>query len=298
MQHNRIRLGFGAGLAATAVLAIAGCSTTAKTTAASATATVTTSATDTTTAGSADASTIALVSDVMNKATTAGTVKVDGSVAENGVTMTLSGEDQYSPSLEASLTLHDAGQNINEVSLGHQFYLEDHTVSLLLGTKQWAEVNLAEATGPLGDLSSLVESSRNEDPTVQLAALIASKSVTKVGTETMQGQQTTHYSGTLDASQFLQANASAYPLSSTQLAELKSLLQTGGVTTETIDVWVGSNGLPVQEKVDAHTAEGQFELTTELSGWGAPVQVSAPPASEVTDVTAKIDSIVATAAAG
>lgn len=289
-MNSRIRLGIGAGLAATAVLAMAGCSGTA--------AKGTTDKGAGSSASTVNGSAISLVADAMNKATSAGTVKISGTVSGSGVSMTLSGDEEYSPSLEMSVSLHEAGQDMNEIFVGHQIYIDDPAISAELGAKQWAEINLDEATGSLGSLSSLVDSGRNEDPATQLSALLASKAVAKVGTETVQGQQTTHYSGTLNADQFLQNSASAGQLSATQAASLKSLLQSGGVTTETIDVWVASSGLPVQVKVDAHTAAGESDVTMDLSDWGAPVQVSAPPASEVTDVTAKLESVIGTASAG
>jgi LppX_LprAFG lipoprotein len=292
-MHSRISLGVGAGLAVTVVLAVAGCSgTAAKGNADKGIGSAGASA------GSVNGSAVSLVADAMDKATSAGTVKVAGSISANGVAMTLSGDEQYSPSVEMSLKLQDAGQNMSEIFVGHQIYIADPAISAELGAKQWAEINLDEATGSLGALSSLVDSGRNEDPATQLSALLAAKSIGKVGTETVQGQQTTHYSGTLDAAQFLQGSASADQLSASQVASLKSLLQSGGVTTETVDVWVASSGLPVQVKVQAHTAAGETDTTMDLSDWGAPVQVSAPPASEITDITAKVNSALATSSAG
>src|ERR1700761_9363166 len=97
-SSSRIRLGIGAGLAATAVLAMAGCSgTAAKSTTGNGTAAANSPA------GTANASAVSLVADAMNKATSAGTVRLSGSLAANGLDMTMSGVEQYSPSVEMSL---------------------------------------------------------------------------------------------------------------------------------------------------------------------------------------------------
>jgi hypothetical protein len=287
-MRSNVRLGIGAGLAATAVLAMAGCSGKGGT-----------ASTNTGLGGSVNGSAISLVADSMTKANTAGTVKITGTMSVGGVSMTLNADEQYSPSFEMSMTAQAAGQNISEILIGDRIYMDYPALSAELGGgKQWSEINLAEATGSLGAFSSVINSVRNENPLNGLSALIASKQVTEVGTETVQGQQTTHYKGTLNAAQFLQSGATGTSLSSSQIATLKSQLQSSGVTTETIDLWVGSNGLPVQVKTSGQSAAGLVSMTMDLSDWGAPVQVTAPAASEVTDITAKVSAAVASASAG
>lgn len=290
-MHHKLRLGFGAGLAATAVLAMAGCSGHGGNTTNNGTGTTTTT---TTTNGSA----ISLVADAMNKANSAGTVKVTGSISVAGTDMTLSADEQYSPSLEMSMTMQGAGQNITEVFVGNRIYMQDPALSAELGGKQWAEIDLGESkSGSLGSLASLINSERNANPTTQLSAMIASKQVTEVGTETVQGQQTTHYSGTLNVSQFLQDGVNTANLSSSEVATLKSTLQAGGVSSEKVDVWVASDGLPVQEKVAVDSSAGEMDMTMDMSDWGAPVSVSAPPAGQVADITAEINAAMASASA-
>ena len=281
-MRNKVRLGIGAGLAASAVLALAGCSNGGSSGGTSVT-----------------GSTISLVADAMNKANSAGTVKITGTVSGSGVSMTLSGQEQYSPSLEVSLNMQAQGQNITEIFLGDKIYMDDPALaSELGGGKQWDEIDLSEAGGSLGALSSIINEARNENPTTQISALLASKEVTKVGTETVQGQQTTHYSGTLNANDVLDNSAQTSQLSSSQITALKSMLQSGQVSNEKVDVWVASSGLPVQVKVAVQTsAAGTVDTTMDMSDWGAPVNVSPPPASEVTDITAEISAAMASASA-
>lgn len=289
-MHSKLRLGIGTGLAVTAVAAVlAGCS--------GSNGSGTTGAKGTT-GGSLSGSAISLVADAMDKASSAGTVKVTGSISAGGADLTLSAEEQYSPSLEMSMQMQGAGLNMSEVFLGQKLYMKYPAMSAEFGGKPWMEIDLSEAGGTLGSLSSLINSSRNENPTTTLSALVASKAVTKVGTETVQGQQTTHYSGTLQADQFLQNSAVASQLSSAQVTQLKAMLKAGGVTSETIDVWVASNGLPVQVKSVVHsTAAGTATVLMDLSDWGVPVHVTAPSPDQVTDITAQISKVMASASA-
>lgn len=290
-MHSKLRLGIGTGLAVTAAAAVlAGCS--------GGSGSGTGTGGNGTKAGSLNGSAVSLVADAMDKASSAGTVKVTGSISAAGTTLTLNAEEEYSPSLEMSMQMQGSGLNMSELFLGQKLYMKYPALSAEFGGKPWMEIDLGEAGGTLGSLSSLINSSRNENPTTSLAALLASKTVTKVGTETVQGQQTTHYSGTLQADQFLQNSAISSRLTSAQATQLKSMLKTGGVTSEAIDVWVASNGLPVQVKSVVHsTTAGTATVLMDLSDWGLPVHVTAPPADQVADITAQISSAMASASA-
>jgi len=247
----------------------------------------------------ANASALSLVADAMNKADSAGTVKITGTVTAPSMTtpMTLSAEEQYSPSLEMSMTLQVEGQTMSEVLIGDSIYVDYPALSSELGGKQWAEIDLSKTNGSLGSLSSLIASAKNENPTTQISALVASGDVTKVGTATVDGQQTTHYAGTMTSAQMLDSTAQNSHLTAAQLSNLKSLLQTGGVTSETVDLWVSSSGLPVEMRYSSKSATGTINGDMFMSDWGAPVTVGAPPASEVYNMTNQLNSAEASAEA-
>jgi hypothetical protein len=290
-MRNRIRLGIGAGLAASAALTLAGCSNGSGNSASG-------TGIGTGIGNSANGSAMSLVADAVSKANNAGTVRITGSISGSGVSMTLSGDEQYSPSLEMSLDMQSAGQNITEIFLGDKIYMDYPGLSGELGGKKWGEIDLSEAGGSLGALSSIVNSARNENPTTQMSALLASKQITKVGTDTVEGQQTTHYSGTLNASDFLDSTAQTSQLSSAQISALKSVLQSGQVSSEKVDLWVASSGLPVQVTVAVQSsAAGAMTVTMDMSDWGAPVDVSAPPADQVSDITSLVSGAMASATA-
>jgi hypothetical protein len=293
MMGNRARFGICAATAALAVVAVAGCSGSGSSSSASG------AGGGGAKAGSGDASAISLVADAMNKADAAGTVKVTGTMTAPGVStpMTITSEEQYSPSIEMSMSLQVEGQTLSEILVGDVIYLDYPALSAELGGgKQWMEIDLSKASS-LGSLSTLLDSARNENPTTQIAALIASGDISKVGTETVRGQQTTHYAGTLDASQLLSASNSAAGLTASQLSSLKSEIKSVGMSSVKIDLWVASNGLPVEEKYSEQTSAGAVVGDLYMSDWGSPVSVGAPPASEVTNMTNQLNSAGATASA-
>ena len=284
MMGKKARLGICAATATLAAVAVAGCSGSGGSGG--------TNAGGGTAAGSGDSAAISLVADAMNKADSAGTVKVTGTMTAPGMSspMTINAEEQYSPSVAMSMSLQIEGQTLSEILVGNVIYMDYPALSAELGSgKQWMEINLAKVTS-LGSLSSLLDSARNDNPTTQIAALVASGSVTKVGTETVQGQQTTHYAGDLDASQLLSAGNTASNLTPSQLSSLKDEIKSVGVSTVKVDLWVASNGLPVEEKYSEKTTAGTVVGDLYMSDWGAPVSVGAPPASEVTDMTSQINA--------
>lgn len=284
MMGKKARLGICAATATLAAVAVAGCSGSGGSGG--------TNAAGGTAAGSGDSAAISLVADAMNKADSAGTVKVTGTMTAPGMSspMTINAEEQYSPSVAMSMSLQIEGQTLSEILVGNVIYMDYPALSAELGSgKQWMEINLAKVTS-LGSLSSLLDSARNDNPTTQIAALVASGSVTKVGTETVQGQQTTHYAGDLDASQLLSAGNTASNLTPSQLSSLKDEIKSAGVSTVKVDLWVASDGLPVEEKYSEKTTAGTVVGDLYMSDWGAPVSVGAPPASEVTDMTSQINA--------
>jgi LppX_LprAFG lipoprotein len=289
MKRSKARLGLGAAAASLAVVAVAGCS-------GSGSGGGTATGTGGTKSGSSAA--LSLVADAMNKANSAGTVKITGTITSPSSTtpITMTAEEQYSPQLAMSMTMQLNGQSLNEIMVGSKIYMSYPALASMMGGKKWGEIDLSQASGSLGSLSSLVDSAQSENPTTQISALVASGDVTKVGTDTVDGQQATHYSGTLTPSELANV-ANGGQLSASQISTLKSEMQSAGVSSEKVDLWVASSGLPVELKFAAKSSAGTSAGDMKLSDWGAPVSVGAPPASEVYDMTAALNGAEASASA-
>jgi hypothetical protein len=291
MMGTKARFGIGAAAASLAVAAVAGCSGSGS------------GGTGTTGLGSGtgggNSAVLSLVADAMNKANSAGTVKITGTVTEPGTStaVTMTAEEQYSPSVEMSMTMQVSGQTLSEVLVGSKIYMDYPALSSEMGGKQWGEIDLTQTSGSLGSLSSLVNSAQNENPTTQISALVASGDVAKVGSATVDGQQTTHYSGSLTPGQLAAVSAKSGQLSASQISTLKNLMQQGGVSSETIDLWVSAAGLPVEMKYSSKTSAGTVTGDMHMSDWGAPVSIGAPPASEVYDMTSALTGAEASASA-
>ncbi|WP_204164188.1 hypothetical protein [Streptomyces sp. CS090A] len=64
---------------------------------------------------------------------------------------------------------------------------------------------------------------------------------------------------------------------------LEERLSAAGVTTHTVDIWVGEDGLPLKKAERGETAAGAFSSTVFYSDYGTEVSVRKPPAGDTVD---------------
>jgi len=235
-------------------------------------------------AGSLVLSPLAAVQAAFTKVSNDNSVKVTGTITSSGTTVQLSGTEQFSP-VKVAMTMTTSGSatgalTIGEIYDGTNFYIQNAEFSALDGGKPWAEIDLNSLGGAGSSIESLLSGVKNESPTSALEPLLASGDLKNLGPATVGGVATTHYAGTLTGAQ-VESLAPTQGLSAAQVAQIKQLLQAGGVTSETIDVWIDSNNLLTQMKSSVVTASGTSTTSMQFSDWGAPVSITDPPASEV-----------------
>ena len=152
------------------------------------------------------------------------------------------------------------------------------------GGKHWLKYDyddLAKLGGSSG--AYLKDQMQNSTPNQSVKLLLASGDVKKVGTESVRGQQTTHYSGTVDVADLAAKNSS---LTASQLAGLKKQLTAAGVTTEQVDIWVNAQDLLVKKVEKGEMTSGRYTQTAYYSDYGVKVDATVPPASDTEDFTA------------
>jgi hypothetical protein len=241
--------------------------------------------------GAVALSPVAEIQAALTKASGDKTVHVTGTITAAGQNGTLDAQEQFGSNLEMSVTMSLSGMDISEVLVGDTLYMKIPELSSELGGKPWAKISLSSMGSMGSTFQSLIDSAKNTDPTAQLQPLLAAGDLHKVGTETVDGVQATHYSGTVDPATAFDSSQAAKNLTSTEISQLKSMLKDAGVTKETIDVWVASTGLPVRETVTANSNTGATKVDMHLSDWGAPVTVTVPPADQVTDLSSMMGGL-------
>ena len=116
------------------------------------------------------------------------------------------------------------------------------------------------------------------DPSQALNQLSSLTNVTAVGSDTIRGVHTTHYTATADPSKSL-AN-----LAPSLRATVQSAI--GGIATVPVDIWLDDQGLPRRFRSTITTTTQGTSVTAtstyELFDYGKPVTVTVPPAGQVT----------------
>jgi LppX_LprAFG lipoprotein len=149
--------------------------------------------------------------------------------------------------------------------------------------KHWVSISFDELKGKTGvDFQQLLEQSQQSSPTQGLQYLQGlSGDVTKVGDDTVNGEQAVHYRASIDYSKLGDKLQSAPD-------EVRNRLESVGPVP--VDVWIDDQNQAVKVHFALDGAAmgladaGSVDMTMEMSDFDAPLSVQAPPADETIDV--------------
>jgi hypothetical protein len=220
------------------------------------------------------------------------TVTVTGTFSAPSASGQLSGQEEFVPDFGMLMNVTTGGTTISEVWVGGTIYLKDPQYAADLGSgKTWFSMDLS-AMGPLGSVfSGEIDSVKDTDPAKLIEELLAADDLTNAGQQTVDGVKTTHYSGTVDPTTAYDSAAAKQHLTPAQLQQLEQLEDTIGATSEKIDLWIASDGLPVQVAISETTSSGVISTQDDFTDWGQPVNIAAPPADQVENVNSMITSL-------
>jgi hypothetical protein len=200
---------------------------------------------------------------------------------------------------DVSKALPNNANNVDPAQLKAELRLVDKVLYTRMGLlsqqlpdgKKWLKLDIEKLGKGLGiDVSQL---SQYNDPTKMLDYLRESGDVEDVGKEDIRGVETTHYRGKVDLAKATEKLQKAGAASGTGVDQLVKFLGGGKVP---VDVWVGDDKLVrrmTMRLVPSGTAAAsnfEMSMNMDLYDYGTPVNVSAPPESEVYDASALIDS--------
>jgi hypothetical protein len=151
--------------------------------------------------------------------------------------------------------------------------------AMLPGGKSWVRVDLEQAGKAAGfDVNQFLNQS-SQNPGQILDMLRATGSVREVGSDTVDGVTATHYTATID----LDKAAGLVGQDAKSLVD--RLIAAGAPASVPLDVWIGNDdGLVRKLTVDEQLKQATVDLTLEISDYGTPVSVSAPPSDQVLDL--------------
>ncbi|MBC2906124.1 hypothetical protein [Streptomyces cupreus] len=157
---------------------------------------------------------------------------------------------------------------------GVYYYDVDPQPSGPIEGKEWIKIDSSAVFGESGS-QAYKGGGDSGNPTASLKGLKYADDVEDLGTETVNGQSTTHYRAVLDEEDMGQFKE-AYSGEDSMLGDM-----TGGATTMAMDIWVNDKDLPVRLK----QVMGQMSISMDFAKFGATKDISAPPAAETVDLT-------------
>ncbi|MFI9829819.1 hypothetical protein ACIHIX_19255 [Streptomyces sp. NPDC051913] len=158
---------------------------------------------------------------------------------------------------------------------GAYYYDVDPQPSGPLEGKEWMKI---DGSAVFGESGAQALSGSNGSPSASMKGLKYAKDVENLGKETLNGRSTTHYRAVLGKDQlgkFAEALGDENTLAGSA---------TGGMTSISMEVWVGADDLPVRLKQEM----GAMKVTMDFEKFGKTAEVKAPPAAETADMTQAI----------
>jgi hypothetical protein len=155
--------------------------------------------------------------------------------------------------------------------------------------KTWLKADLVEMGKRYGlDLDRLKET-RQSDPGLMLDYLKSAVGVRKVGTDLVRREVTQHYSTVVKAETIVQQAPKD------QQEAMRNYLRLMGIKTYPLDIWVDRDGVVRRLGIELEykLPDGEYvkmTLSEEYFDFGVDVDIEAPPAKRVLDVTPRFKS--------
>ena len=183
------------------------------------------------------------------------------------------------------------GGKIEQIFEGDVIYMRTPAAAKQFGaSKPWLRVNVKEAGQALGIDPSRLGQLGGNDPRQMIDQIRAvSGDVEKLGTEDVRGTKTTKYRADVDIRRY----PDRLPAAQREQARVavEKLVEQTGSDTYPITLWIGDDKLVRRVKIEyefdipGQDDRGSFSMTMEFFDFGAPIDVSPPPAKEVQDLT-------------
>ncbi|MFJ3235444.1 DUF1396 domain-containing protein [Streptomyces sp. NPDC086787] len=157
-----------------------------------------------------------------------------------------------------------------------------------LDGKSWIKFG-SDSLGAMGG-GSPGASQADQNPTAESGFLTDSKNVKRVGTETVDGVETTHYKGTVSLDELRKGLKDEDK--ETRERREKSLKQYEkmGVDKLTMDMWVDGADHAKQVRMRGDADKGPLDMTITILDINKPVTVKAPPAKDTADLAEMMKS--------
>ncbi len=124
----------------------------------------------------------------------------------------------------------------------------------------------------------------DQNPAQESTLLTGSKNVKKVGTEKVEGVETTRYKGTVTLDEFRKSLKGASKATREQREKSLEEYEKMGLDALTMDLWIDGEDHTKQFRMQGDADKGKFDMTITFLDLNKPVTVEAPPAKDVMDL--------------
>ncbi|MFG2295193.1 hypothetical protein [Streptomyces sp. NPDC048603] len=124
-----------------------------------------------------------------------------------------------------------------------------------------------------------------ENPGDRANQLQSAKDLKVVGEETVEGKKTTHLSGTVTTEEMRSSLAKATPEQKESREKSLKQLESQGIKSLLTDMWIGEDSRPVQVRTRGEGTQGPVDITIKFLDFNQPVELTAPPADQVVDLS-------------
>ncbi|MFC9060551.1 LppX_LprAFG lipoprotein [Streptomyces sp. NPDC057074] len=150
--------------------------------------------------------------------------------------------------------------------------------------KSWMKFDLS-ALGAGEELDQLGSASQaDKNPATESTFLTGAEDVEKVGTETVDGVETTHYKGTVTVADLEKTLADEDKATREKRQKSLEQYEKMGVDRLTMDLWVDGDDQTKQFRMRGEADKGPLDMTFTFLGFNEPVKVTAPPAKDTMDL--------------
>ncbi|MFF7867287.1 DUF1396 domain-containing protein [Streptomyces qaidamensis] len=150
--------------------------------------------------------------------------------------------------------------------------------------KRWLKFDLSgsDAAKDLDKMGSTSQAEQN--PAAESTFLTGAKDVKKVGSEKVEGVETTHYTGTVTLAELRASLKDSKGETREQREKSIKQYEKLGVDKLTMDMWVDGEDHTKQFRMKGQADKGPMDMTITFLDYNKPVTVKAPPAGEVADL--------------
>jgi hypothetical protein len=214
------------------------------------------------------------------KSTASFTMDMDMTMGAQKMPMTAEGQiDGAKDAVKLEISMEVPGQGamkLQEIVVGNTIYM---TGIPGMPAKQWVKLSLEELGAAAGGAGANLGA--GSDPTDQLKLLTqVSDDVKEDGRETVNGVETTKYTGTID----LEKAAAASGAEAADLAKVKEQYEKLGLKKIPFSIYIDDENLPARMEMSMSgqvttagtTEKMQMSSTMDFTNWGEPVKITAP----------------------